>query len=168
MNVIRVRALRGPNLWSRHTAIEAIVQAEADDAAPAGMTALEADVRRLFPALGPLRSGVRAPRYGRPHLLEAVALALQAQAGCPVSFSRTAATGDAGTYQVVVQYSEEAVGPLRSNWRSSSSAPRRAARASTWPLRSRSCASSTKTSASAPAPAVSSTPPRRAASRRTA
>ena len=112
MNVIRVRALRGPNLWSRHTAIEAIVQAEADDAAPAGMTALEADVRRLFPALGPLRSGVRAPRYGRPHLLEAVALALQAQAGCPVSFSRTAATGDAGTYQVVVQYSEEAVGRL--------------------------------------------------------
>jgi cyanophycin synthetase len=112
MNVIRVRALRGPNLWSRHTAIEAIVQAEADDAAPAGMAALEADVRRLFPALGPLRSGVRAPRYGRPHLLEAVALALQAQAGCPVSFSRTAATGDAGTYQVVVQYSEEAVGRL--------------------------------------------------------
>ena len=112
MNVTRVRSLRGPNLWSRHTAIEAIVQSEPADRAEAGMAALEADVRRLFPAIGPLRSGVRAPRYGRPHLLEAAALALQAQAGCPVSFSRTAATADAGTYQVVVQYSEEAVGRL--------------------------------------------------------
>ena len=28
MEVSRIRALRGPNLWSRHTAIEAIVTCE--------------------------------------------------------------------------------------------------------------------------------------------
>jgi cyanophycin synthetase len=44
--------------------------------------------------------------------LEFAALGLQAQAGCPVTFSRTAQTTEAGTYQVVVEYSEEAVGRL--------------------------------------------------------
>ena len=28
MEVSRIRALRGPNLWSRHTAIEAVVTCE--------------------------------------------------------------------------------------------------------------------------------------------
>ncbi len=44
------------------------------------------------------------------HVLQTAALALQAQAGCPVTFARTTATTDAGVYQVVVEYSEEAVG----------------------------------------------------------
>jgi cyanophycin synthetase len=43
-------------------------------------------------------------------VLELAALALQAQAGCPVTYSRTSATGEAGAYQVVVEYSEEEVG----------------------------------------------------------
>ena len=41
-----------------------------------------------------------------------MALALQAQAGCPVTFSRTASTVESGVYQVVVEYSEEDVGSL--------------------------------------------------------
>jgi cyanophycin synthetase len=45
-------------------------------------------------------------------VLEAAALSLQAQAGCPVTFSRTTATLEDGIYQVVVEYSEEAVGRL--------------------------------------------------------
>ncbi len=110
MNVQRIRALRGPNLWSRHTAVEAIVQCEAAEHPPQAMPALVDRLRLLFPALGPLR--VRGPRLGMPHLLEAAALALQAQAGCPVSFSRTAATAEPDVWQVVVQYSEEAVGRL--------------------------------------------------------
>ncbi len=44
------------------------------------------------------------------HVLESAALALQAQAGCPVTFSRTHATVEANTFQVVVEYTEEAVG----------------------------------------------------------
>ncbi|HET6600032.1 MAG TPA: cyanophycin synthetase, partial [Burkholderiaceae bacterium] len=110
MKLIRLRALRGPNLWTRHTAIEAVVQSESAENAPAAVRSLEANLRRLFPALGPLR--VPGQRRVAPHLLEAAALALQTEAGCPVSSTRTAATLDAGIHQVVVEYSEEAVGRL--------------------------------------------------------
>ena len=46
------------------------------------------------------------------HALEYATLGLQAQAGCPVTFSRTTQTLETGVYQVVVEYSEEAVGRL--------------------------------------------------------
>jgi cyanophycin synthetase len=46
------------------------------------------------------------------HALEATLLALQAQAGCPVTFSRTVQTIDVGVYQVVVEYIEEVVGRM--------------------------------------------------------
>lgn len=46
------------------------------------------------------------------HALESAALGLQASAGCPVTFSRTTPTTETGVYQVVVEYSEEAVGRL--------------------------------------------------------
>ena len=31
MEVSRIRALRGPNLWTRHTAVEALVRCEGDE-----------------------------------------------------------------------------------------------------------------------------------------
>ena len=34
MEVTRIRALRGPNLWTRHTAIEAMVRCSAPDNTP--------------------------------------------------------------------------------------------------------------------------------------
>ncbi len=46
------------------------------------------------------------------HVLELAALGLQAQAGCPVTFSCATATVDAHVFLVVVEYSEEAVGRL--------------------------------------------------------
>jgi len=46
------------------------------------------------------------------HVLERAALGLQVQAGCPVVFSRTLQTLEIGVYQVIVEYSEEAVGRL--------------------------------------------------------
>ena len=46
------------------------------------------------------------------HVVEHVVLGLQAQAGCPVTFSRTVQTIEDGIYQVVVEYSEESVGRL--------------------------------------------------------
>ncbi len=46
------------------------------------------------------------------HVLERAALGLQVQAGCPVTFSKTVPTLEAGIYQVIVEYSEEAVGRL--------------------------------------------------------
>jgi cyanophycin synthetase len=46
------------------------------------------------------------------HVLEHVALRLQAQAGCPVTFSRTVKAPEANTYRVIIEYSEEKVGRL--------------------------------------------------------
>jgi cyanophycin synthetase len=50
------------------------------------------------------------------HALEKITLSLQNQAGCPVTFTRTTATEEEGIYQVVVQYTEEAVGRLALSW----------------------------------------------------
>ncbi len=107
MEVSRIRALRGPNLWSRHTAIEAIVACSEKERSIELMPGFEARVRKRFPGLGALRTAVPV---SLAHVLEAAALALQEEAGCPVTFSRTTATVEPGVYQVVVEYSEEAVG----------------------------------------------------------
>ena len=110
MDVSRIRALRGPNLWSRHTAIEAVVSCEPQERQIEALDGFEARVRKLFPGMGALRPDGRPGQISVAHVLEAVALALQAQSGCPVTFSRTSETVEAGTYQVVVEYSEEPVG----------------------------------------------------------
>ncbi len=107
MQVSRIRALRGPNLWSRHTAVEAIVSCNAADTLVAG---LEQQLRRTFPAIGLIRASSPEQTLCLAHALEKITLALQVQAGCPVTFSRTTPTQEEGTYQVTVQYSEEAVG----------------------------------------------------------
>ncbi|MDN3544206.1 MAG: cyanophycin synthetase [Roseateles asaccharophilus] len=111
MEVSRIRALRGPNMWSRHTAIEAVVSCQANELNLAEMPGFESRLRALFPGIGALRpaSAQRLP-VSLAHVLEQAALALQAQAGCPVTFSHTHVTSEAGTYQVVVEYSEEDVG----------------------------------------------------------
>ncbi|MEO8299707.1 MAG: cyanophycin synthetase [Burkholderiales bacterium] len=110
MEVSRIRALRGPNLWSRHTAIEAVVACREDELSIAQMPGFENRLRELFPGLNLLRSSSQANLVSLAHVLEATALSLQAQAGCPVTFSRTSATLEPGVFQVVVEYSEEAVG----------------------------------------------------------
>ena len=107
MQVSRIRALRGPNLWSRHTAVEAIVSCNAADTLVAG---LEQQLRRTFPAIGLIRASSPEQTLCLAHALEKITLALQVQAGCPVTFGRTTPTQEEGTYQVTVQYSEEAVG----------------------------------------------------------
>ncbi|MEO8388368.1 cyanophycin synthetase, partial [Polaromonas sp.] len=112
MEVSRIRALRGPNLWSRHTALEAIVACTAAECNITALPGFEARVRALFPGMGALRQTGHAGPVSLAHVLEAAALELQAAAGCPITFSHTAATVEAGTYQVVVEYSEEAVGRL--------------------------------------------------------
>ena len=110
MDVSRTRALRGPNLWSRHMAIEAVVSCSENERAVHQMPGFEARLRALFPGIGALHPESGGAEISLAHVLQAAALALQAQAGCPVTFARTTATVDAGVYQVVVEYSEEAVG----------------------------------------------------------
>ncbi|WCM89275.1 cyanophycin synthetase [Acidovorax sp. NCPPB 3576] len=110
MDVSRTRALRGPNLWSRHTAIEAVVTCAESELAMRQIDGFESRLRALFPAVGVLHPEGSDADVSLAHVLQGAALALQAQAGCPVSFSRTSATTDRGVFQVVVEYSEEAVG----------------------------------------------------------
>ncbi|MFO1338666.1 MAG: cyanophycin synthetase [Burkholderiaceae bacterium] len=108
MDISRIRALRGPNLWSRHTAVEAIVTCAEHERSLATLPGFEARLRALFPGVGALR---RKPEEASlAHVLETATLALQTQAGCPVTFSRVTQTVDPGVYQVVVEYSEEKVG----------------------------------------------------------
>ena len=110
MEVSRIRALRGPNLWSRLTAIEAVVTCaglEADlDLMPSFVTRL----RARFPEMKPLRPLGHKDPITVAHALEAIALGLQAAAGCTVSFGQTTATPEHNVFQMVFQYSEEPVG----------------------------------------------------------
>ena len=112
MDVSRIRALRGPNLWSRHTAIQAIVNCEGAEVAIADLPGFEVRLRERFPELGDLIPSDHLDTVSMAHALEFCALGLQAQAGCPVTFSRTTQTVDQGVYQVVVEYSEEDVARL--------------------------------------------------------
>ncbi len=110
MEVSRIRALRGPNLWSRQTAIEAIVSCSEMERDIARIDGFEARLRARFPEIGRLQLPGHNAAITMAHILEVAALSLQARAGCPVSFSRTSATIDPGVYQAVFEYSEEAVG----------------------------------------------------------
>lgn len=112
MEVSRVRALRGPNLWSHHTSVEAIVSCTPEEESIRELGGFETRLRARFPQVGELQPYGHDDIVSLAHVLEQVALALQAEAGCPVTFSRTTATIERGIYQVVVEYSEEDVGRL--------------------------------------------------------
>ncbi|PWB57015.1 MAG: cyanophycin synthetase [Nitrosomonadales bacterium] len=110
MEVSRIRALRGPNLWSRRTAIEAIVSC--NECLFEDMPGFELRLRARFPEIGSLQPAGHDEAISMAHTLTLATLGLQVQAGCPVTFSRTAATTEEGVFQVVVEYSEEKVGRL--------------------------------------------------------
>ena len=110
MEIIRTRALRGPNLWTRSTAIETIVRCSEQEHDIGQMAGFEDRLRARFAQIGALKpQGTHQP-LSLADVLETAALQLQAQAGCPVTFSRTHETVEHGTFQVVVEYTEEAVG----------------------------------------------------------
>jgi len=112
MDVSRIRVLRGPNLWSRNTAVEAIVSCTPEERTIDAIDGFEVRLRARFPQIGFLHAAGEAKTVSMAHALEAAVLGLQSQAGCPVTFGRTVPTVDVGVYQVIVEYSEEAVGRL--------------------------------------------------------
>jgi cyanophycin synthetase len=116
MEVIRLRALRGPNLWSHHTAVEAIVSCSPEERSVDKIPGFEVRLRTRFPRLAQLQPDGHADTIPMAHVLELAALGLQAEAGCPVTFSRTTQTLEDGIYQMVVEYTEEAVGRLAVEW----------------------------------------------------
>jgi cyanophycin synthetase len=120
MKLRNVRALRGPNVWTPLTVLEATLDlsaccVEAGDA-----------LERFRRQLGELLPGVLEPLSEsapsvvatdlRPagmqlaELFVRCVLELQTQAGSPVSFGRVTDVAPAGTYRLAVQYREEPVG----------------------------------------------------------
>jgi cyanophycin synthetase len=112
MEVTRIRALRGPNLWSHHTAIQSIVACSGVERSIGAIDGFESRLRSRFPEIGPFQPTGHDDSIPMVHVLELAALGLQAQAGCPVTFSCSTPTVDTDVYQMVVEYSEEAVGRL--------------------------------------------------------
>jgi cyanophycin synthetase len=143
MKVSRVRALRGPNLWTRHTALELVVELPPDERSIDAMHRYEARLRARFPALGPIRPVGYRGELPLACALEFALLRLQSEAGCAVTFSHTAPALEEGIYRVVVEYTQE---------RSNCTAPPWLMSPSTWRVSWRNCARWTRTSASGPAP----------------
>jgi cyanophycin synthetase len=92
--------------------VEAIVSCEPGEECVGALPGFETRLRARFPEVPPLQPTGHDDTIPMAHVLEVAALALQAEAGCPVTFSRTTATLERGIYQVVVEYSEEEVGRL--------------------------------------------------------
>ncbi|MET0507259.1 MAG: cyanophycin synthetase [Burkholderiaceae bacterium] len=110
MEIERVRALRGPNLWTRRTAIEALVRCTPIELEVDRIAGFEARLRERFPQMDEWHMAGSVEPVPLARVLELATLGLQTCAGCRVTFSHTVATVDDGVYQVVVEYSEEAVG----------------------------------------------------------
>jgi cyanophycin synthetase len=107
MNILSIRALRGPNIWSLHTSIQVVVQCVEKDIHFDKLPGFEQRLRERFPEIEPFEPGATMISA-----LELAALGLQAQAGCQVAFSRSVATSEPDIYQIVVEYTEEDVGRL--------------------------------------------------------
>lgn len=117
-----VRALRGPNVWTRLTALEATVELGCWSAP---VREFPGFVERLTAWLPDLGTCTCSPSVGGAtfvdclrndttlaHVVERVTVALQTLAGSPVSFGRTSETAEPGVYKVVAEYREEDVGRM--------------------------------------------------------
>ncbi|MDZ4686650.1 MAG: cyanophycin synthetase [Planctomycetaceae bacterium] len=120
MQIRQVRALRGPNIWSRHPVLEALVDLEAlRDSSSELLPGFNERLMSWLPGLIEHRcsEGVRGGFYIRlrrgtylAHILEHVALELQTIAGTNVGYGRARETSCDGVYKVAVRYHEESLG----------------------------------------------------------
>lgn len=108
MKIERIRALRGPNLWSKNTSIEALVYCEEDERLYDRFAAIEMRARSALPGIGSLRAtGFEQSNIALAHILSRVALRFQVEAGSQVTFAHVADNITTGYFRVVVQYEEE-------------------------------------------------------------
>jgi cyanophycin synthetase len=120
LDLIRVRAMRGPNYWRPAPVIAADLRLGRLDAVRS--SDVPGFTHRLLQALPslhqhPCSRGAPGGFVERlhegtylPHIIEHVALELQSLAGSDVSFGRVVASGDPGVQWVIVAYEEEALG----------------------------------------------------------
>ena len=117
MEIRKVLALRGPNIWANFPVLEAWVDLkELNDKASDEIPGFNERLTTWLPTLVEHRCSVgqrggfiERLRRGTylAHILEHVTIELQSLAGTPVGFGRARETSEDGVYKVVVQYKEE-------------------------------------------------------------
>ena len=120
MEIRKVYALRGPNIWASFPVLEAIVDlGPYKDSASHELPGFNDRLMNWLPSLVEHRCSVgerggffqRLPEGTYPaHILEHVCLELQCLAGSSVGFGKARETAEPGIYKVVVRFREEAVG----------------------------------------------------------
>lgn len=117
MELRKVLALRGPNIWAYFPVLEAwVALGDLNQSASNEMPGFNERLMSWLPSLIEHRcsEGVRGGFLERlrrgtylAHILEHVTLELQTLAGTPVGYGRARSTATEGTYKVVIEYQEE-------------------------------------------------------------
>jgi cyanophycin synthetase len=122
MKIIKVQALRGPNIWSiqRKKLIQMRLDLEEMEQFPTNkIEGFRERIEAMFPTMIEHRcsEGCRGGFFSRVergtwmgHVIEHIALETQSLAGMETGFGRTRETKTPGTYNVVFSYTEENVG----------------------------------------------------------
>ena len=120
MQIRKVLALRGPNIWTRHTVIEAWVDlGPLKDSSSEQFPGFNDRLMAWLPSLIEHRCSVgeRGGFFQRlrrgtylAHILEHTVLELQTLAGTPVGFGKARETSEEGVYKVAIRYQEEVLG----------------------------------------------------------
>lgn len=117
MEILKVRALRGPNIWASFPVLEAWVDLQLLKDSPSDHIAgFNERLMGWLPSMIEHRCGIgerggfferlRTGTY-QAHILEHVTLELQSLAGAPADFGRARETSRAGVYRVVIEYDDE-------------------------------------------------------------
>jgi len=122
MNILEIRAMRGPNYWSirRHKLIVMKLDIEEFEDKPTNhIPEFLERLEKMFPTMHSHRCSEEKPggffhrvKEGTwmGHVIEHIALEIQTLAGMDVGFGRTRGTGEQGIYNVVFAYMEEKAG----------------------------------------------------------
>lgn len=122
MKILKIQALRGPNLWSvqRKKLIQMRLDLEEMEQFPTNkIEGFRERIEAMFPSMIEHRcsEGVRGGFFSRiergtwmGHVIEHIALEIQTLAGMETGFGRTRETKTPGIYNVVFSYTEESVG----------------------------------------------------------
>ncbi|HEX7599576.1 MAG TPA: cyanophycin synthetase, partial [Polyangia bacterium] len=117
MEIRKIFALRGPNIWSRHPVLEAWVDLkELKDSPSDSIAGFNDRLMAWLPTMVEHRCSVgeRGGFFQRlrdgtypAHILEHVTIELQNLAGTPVGYGRARETAEEGVFRVVVRYRDE-------------------------------------------------------------
>jgi cyanophycin synthetase len=120
LRISHIRALRGPNYWHLTPVVACDVRlGQLENTSSADLPGFNERLVALIPSLEshPCTKGHRGGFVERleegtylPHILEHVALELQALAGAEVNFGRVVPSGDKGVWWVIIGYEDEDVG----------------------------------------------------------